>query len=101
MKAIVYYRYGPPEVLQLKEIEKPAPADNQVLIRVRAASVNPYDWHFMRGTPGFARLFIGLGKPRSSRLGADVAGIVEACGPGVAILKPGDAVFGAAKGAFS
>jgi NADPH:quinone reductase-like Zn-dependent oxidoreductase len=101
MKAIVYYRYGPPEVLQLQEIEKPAPADIQVLIKVRAASVNPYDWHFMRGTPGFARLFIGLGKPKSNRLGADVSGVVEAVGSSITRLKPGDAVFGTAKGAFA
>ena len=101
MQAIVYYRYGPPEVLQLQEIEKPTPTDDQVLIKVRAASVNPYDWHFMRGAPRFVRLSTGLGKPRSNRLGADVSGVVEACGRNVTRLKPGDAVFGCAKGAFA
>jgi NADPH:quinone reductase-like Zn-dependent oxidoreductase len=101
MKAIVYHHYGPPEVLQLGEIETPTPADNEVLIRIRAASVNPYDWHFMRGTPRFARLFMGLGKPKSSRLGADVSGSVEAVGGKITRLKPGDAVFGTAKGAFA
>jgi NADPH:quinone reductase-like Zn-dependent oxidoreductase len=101
MKAIVYDHYGPPEVLQLQEIEIPTPTDEEVLIRIRAASVNPYDWHFMRGTPKFARLFMGLGKPKSPRLGADVAGIVEAVGRNVTKFKPGDAVFGTAKGAFA
>ena len=101
MKAIVYHQYGPPEVLTLEEIQKPTPADDQVLIRVSAASVNPYDWHFMRGTPGFARLIIGLGKPKSPRLGADVSGTVESAGKSVTRLKPGDAVFGSAQGAFA
>jgi len=101
MKAIIYEQYGPPEVLSLKEIDKPAPAQGQVLIRVQAASVNPYDWHFLRGTPGFLRLFTGLGKPKSPRLGADVAGIVEAAGPGVTLFKPGDAVFGMCEGSFA
>jgi NADPH:quinone reductase-like Zn-dependent oxidoreductase len=101
MKAIVYEQYGPPEVLSLKEIDKPAPAKGEVLVRVRAASVNPYDWHFLRGTPKFARLFMGLGKPKSPRLGADAAGVVEATGSGVTSLKPGDPVFGICKGAFA
>jgi NADPH:quinone reductase-like Zn-dependent oxidoreductase len=81
--------------------EKPTPAEGQVLIRVHAASVNPYDWHFLRGTPTFIRLFIGMRKPKSPRLGADVAGVVEAVGAKVAPFKPGDAVFGTAKGSFA
>jgi NADPH:quinone reductase-like Zn-dependent oxidoreductase len=101
MKAIVYERYGPPEVLSLKEIDKPVPAQGEVLVRVHAASVNPYDWHFLRGTPAFIRLFIGMGKPRSPRVGADVAGVVEAIGPGVTRFKAGDAVFGTCKGSFA
>lgn len=101
MKAIVYDHYGPPDVLQFTEIEKPAPRENEALICVQAASVNPYDWHFLRGTPVFIRLFSGLGKPKSPRLGADVAGIVEAIGAGVTLFKPGDAVFGTCTGAFA
>lgn len=101
MQAIVYRRYGSPDVLELQEIPKPTPAEGQVLIRVHAASVNPYDWHFLRGTPSFIRLFIGLRKPRSPRLGADVAGVVEVVGPNASQFKPGDSVFGTAKGSFA
>src|ERR1035437_1088418 len=101
MQAIVYRRYGSPGVLELQEIPKPTPAEDQVLIRVHAASVNPYDWHFLRGTPWFIRLFIGMRRPKSPRLGADVAGVVEAVGAKVAPFKPGDAVFGTAKGSFA
>ena len=92
MQAIVYHRYGSPDVLELKEIPKPTPAEGQVLIRVHAASVNPYDWHFLRGTPSFIRLFIGMRRPKSPRLGADVAGVVEAVGAKVAPFKPGELV---------
>ena len=101
MQAIVYHRYGSPDVLELQEIPKPTPAEGQVLIRVHAASVNPYDWHFLRGTPSFIRLFTGLRRPKSPRLGADVAGVVEAVGAKAAPFKPGDAVFGTAKGSFA
>jgi NADPH:quinone reductase-like Zn-dependent oxidoreductase len=101
MKAIVYRTYGPPHVLRLEEIEKPVPLDNEVLIRVRAASVNPADWHFMRGTPGFIRLISGLGKPKSPRLGIDLAGEVEAVGKDVKLFKAGDAVYGTGRGAFA
>jgi NADPH:quinone reductase-like Zn-dependent oxidoreductase len=101
MQAIVYRRYGSPDALELEEIPKPTPADGQVLIRVHAASVNPYDWHFLRGTPSFIRLFIGMRRPKSPRLGADVAGVVESVGANVAPFKPGDAVFGTAKGSFA
>ena len=101
MKAIVYYTYGPPEVLQLAEIDKPAPGDDEVLIKIRAASVNPYDFHFMRGTPYVVRIIAGLPKPKSPRLGSDVAGEVEAIGGNVTAFKPGDEVFGSCKGSFA
>ncbi len=102
MKAIVYCEFGGPEVLQFKEIEKPTPADNQLLVRVRAASVNPLDWHFMEGKPKIARaLGMGLRKPKSTRLGVDFAGTVEAVGKNVTQFKPGDDVFGGRDGAFA
>lgn len=102
MKAIVYHDYGSPDVLQLQEIEKPVAADNEVLIKVRAASVNPLDWHFMRGTPYIVRIVMtGLSKPKNPRLGVDVAGQVEAVGSTVTHLKPGDEVFGTCRGAFA
>ncbi len=101
MQAIVYHRYGPPDILECLEIAKPSPADGEVLVRVHAAGVNPYDWHFMRGTPGFVRLFTGLRRPKFPRLGADAAGVVEAVGPGVKALKAGDRVFGVCKGSFA
>jgi len=101
MKAIVYDHYGPPDVLRFEEIEKPKPADDQVLIQVRASSVNPYDWHFIRGTPSLLRLFAGLRAPKSRHLGADVAGVVETVGRNVTSFKAGDAVFGTAKGSFA
>ena len=101
MRAIVSYRYGGPETLQLRDIERPSPAESQVLVRVRAASVNPVDWHLMRGQPALARvLFGGLLRPKHHRVGRDLAGVVEAVGPGVSTLQPGDEVFGAAAGAF-
>src|ERR1700761_3998576 len=101
MQAVVYRRYGPPDVLEYEELDKPIPAQGEVLIQVRAASVNPYDWHFLRGTPSFIRLFTGLRRPKSPRLGADVAGVAVAVGPGVTRFKPGDAGFGICKGAFA
>lgn len=102
MKAIVYTEYGSPDVLQFKEIATPTPADNEVLIKIRAASVNPLDWHFMRGEPFIVRLMIGgLRKPKVTRLGADVAGKVEAVGRNVTQFKPDDEVFGTCRGAFA
>src|SRR5881296_908755 len=101
MKATVYRKYGSPEVLKCEEIEKSVPKDNEVLIKVRAASVNPYDWHFMRGTPYFVRIMAGLRKPKITRFGVDVAGQVEAVGRNVTQFKPGDEVFGACRGAFA
>jgi NADPH:quinone reductase-like Zn-dependent oxidoreductase len=101
MKAAVYTRYGPPEVVQITDVEKPVPKDNEVLIKVRAASLNPLDWHFMRGTPYAVRIIAGLRKPRFPGLGVDVAGQVEALGAKVSQFKLGDEVFGSCKGAFA
>src|SRR5271170_8057790 len=101
MQAIVYRSYGCPDVLRCEEVEKPAAADNEVLIKVRAASVNPLDWHFMRGTPYAVRIVAGLRKPKFTQLGADVAGQVEAVGRNITQFKPGDQVFGTCKGAFA
>ncbi|MDQ2825080.1 MAG: NAD(P)-dependent alcohol dehydrogenase [Verrucomicrobiota bacterium] len=102
MKAIVYCDFGPPDVLKLEDIEKPVPNDNQVLIKVRAASVNPYDWHFVRGTPYIMRgMGVGLRKPKTTRLGVDMAGTVEAVGKNITQFKPGDEVFGGKNGAFA
>ncbi|HYW37087.1 MAG TPA: NAD(P)-dependent alcohol dehydrogenase [Terriglobales bacterium] len=101
MKAIVYHDYGSPDVLKCEEIEKPTVGDHEVLIKVRAASVNPLDWHFMRGTPYFVRIAAGLRKPKITRLGVDVAGQVEAVGRNVTQFKPGDEVFGSCRGAFA
>src|SRR5260370_5796743 len=101
MRAIVYAEYGPPDVLQLTEVATPTPKDDEVLIRMRAASVNPLDWHYMRGTPFVLRLAGGLRKPKATRLGADLAGQVDAVGKHVTQFQPGDEVFGVCKGAFS
>jgi len=100
MKAIVYRGYGSPDVLRCEDIEKPTPRDNEVLIKVRAASVNPLDRHIMRGGPPFLRIAFGLRKPRV-RPGRDVAGHVEAIGKRVTQFKPGDDVFGACSGALA
>jgi len=102
MKAIVYRCYGSPDVLELEDIEKPKPADNEVLVKVRAAGVNPLDWHYMRGSPYIMRLIgAGLGTPKNTRMGVDFAGIVEAVGRNVKQFKPGDEVFGGGRGAFA
>src|SRR5947199_888872 len=101
MKAIVYHDYGSPDVLKCEEIDQPTPGDSEVLIRVRAASFNPADWHYMRGTPYFVRLQAGLHRPKATRLGVDGAGQVETVGRNVTQLKPGDGVFGACRGAFA
>ncbi len=94
MKAIVYEKYGSPDVLHLKEVEKPAPKDNEVLIKVHAASVNDWDWGLLRGKPFVNRLLFGLLKPRIKILGVDIAGRVEAVGGNVKQFQPGDEVFG-------
>jgi NADPH:quinone reductase-like Zn-dependent oxidoreductase len=95
MKAIVQDKYGSPDVLELQEVDKPVVNNDDVLVRVHAASVNPLDWHFMRGTPNLLRLQAGLLKPKNSVLGVDVAGQVEAVGTNVKRFQPGDDVFGA------
>ena len=101
MRAIIYCDYGPPDVLKLADILKPVANDNQVLVRVHACSVNPYDWHFIRGTPYIMRLGVGLRKPKDVRLGIDFAGTVEAAGKNVTQYKPGDEVWGGKPGAFA
>jgi 2-desacetyl-2-hydroxyethyl bacteriochlorophyllide A dehydrogenase len=94
MKAIIYTKYGPPEVLQLKEVDKPVPKDNEVLVKIIAASVNPADWHMIRGEPVFARVVFGFFKPKKLIPGIDIAGQVEAVGKNVKEFRPGDEVFG-------
>jgi NADPH:quinone reductase-like Zn-dependent oxidoreductase len=101
MKAIVYHNYGSPDVLKCEEIEKPTAGLDEVLIKVRAASVNPADWHYMRAEPYLIRIMTGLRKPKVTRLGVDVAGQVEAVGRNVTQFKPGDNVFGACRGSFA
>jgi NADPH:quinone reductase-like Zn-dependent oxidoreductase len=102
MKAIVQYAYGSPDVLELKEIDKPPVGDDEVLVRVRAASVNPVDWHTMQGKPFVVRLAgYGLRKPKNAFLGTDVAGLVEAVGKNVTKVRPGDEVFGWCQGAYA
>jgi len=101
MKAIVYRCYGSPDVLHLEDIEKPIAADDEVLVKVHAAAVNPLDWHYQRGRPYFMRLGSGLGRPASVRLGVDFSGTVEAVGKNVTRFRPGDAVFGGRTGAFA
>jgi NADPH:quinone reductase-like Zn-dependent oxidoreductase len=94
MKAIVYTEYGSPEVLQLKEVEKPTPKDDELLIKIQASAANPADWHLLRGEPFLARLNAGLLKPKNPILGIDIAGQVEAVGKNVTEFQPGDEVFG-------
>src|SRR5690349_18503131 len=94
MKAIVYTEYGSPDVLEFKEVEKPTPKDNEVLVKIHAASANTADWRNMRAEPFLARLANGFFKPNNPRLGADVAGVVEAVGKSVTQFQVGDEVFG-------
>jgi NADPH:quinone reductase-like Zn-dependent oxidoreductase len=101
MKAILQTKYGPPEVLQLKEIEKPTPTENQVLVKVHAASVNALEWRPFTMSPIFIRLMGGLHNPKDPKLGTDIAGQVEAVGKNVTEFKPGDEVFGVAPGSFA
>ncbi|NKB89292.1 MAG: zinc-binding dehydrogenase [Acidobacteria bacterium] len=105
MRAALYSEYGSPDVIHVEDINRPKPANGEVLVRVRAAATNPYDWHFLRGTPYIIRLFAGLRRPRDRRLGVDLSGTVEALGPGVDTISSGkvaagDSVFGASPGAF-
>ena len=101
MKAILYTKYGPPEVLQLMEVEKPTPKENQVLVKVHAASVNALEWRPFTMTPIFIRLMGGLRKPKDPLFGVDIAGRVEAVGSNVKQFQPRDEVFGVAPGAFA
>jgi NADPH:quinone reductase-like Zn-dependent oxidoreductase len=101
MKAVIYQRYGGPEVLHWEDVAKPAPGDDEVLVRVRAAALNPLDWHMMRGEPVPLRLDMGLRRPKTGRLGVDMAGVVEAVGANVTRFQTGDAVWGACDGAFA
>ncbi len=102
MKAIVCTKYGAPDVLELQEVEKPTPRDNQVLVQVQAASVNALDWHLMRAEPFLVRLMgKGFLKPQDPRMGVDLAGRVEAVGSAVTQFRPGDEVFGGGSGAFA
>ena len=94
MKAIVYTKYGSPDVLQFKEVEKPTPNENEVLVKIYATSANAADWHLMRAEPFLARLENGLLKPKNTKLGADLSGRVEAVGRNVKQFQVGDAVFG-------
>lgn len=94
MKAFVYERYGSPDVLELTEVDRPTVGENEVLVRVRALSVNPAEWHFLKPTMQIARLAIGLRKPRNPILGADLAGTVEEVGAAVTGFRPGDDVYG-------
>ncbi|MFE6358970.1 NAD(P)-dependent alcohol dehydrogenase [Streptomyces sp. NPDC057806] len=101
MKAVVQDRYGPADVLEFRDIERPEPGPGEVLVRVHAASVNAYDWHFMHGDPKVARAVMGLRGPKARVRGRDFAGRVEAVGSGITGLGPGDEVFGEADGAFA
>src|SRR5256885_13652797 len=103
MKAIVYHTYGSPDVLKLEEVEKPTPKDNEVLVKVHAASVNAGDWaHLLRGKPFLMRLMgFGLLKPKHQILGSDIAGRVEAVGRNVKQFQPGDEGFGSIRGGFA
>jgi NADPH:quinone reductase-like Zn-dependent oxidoreductase len=98
--AATYCDYGASSVVKIGTLEKPTPTDSQVLVRVRAASVNPLDWHYMHGEPYLARLDLGLRRPKNIRLGTDFAGVVEAVGKAVTSVRPGDEVFGMRTGAF-
>lgn len=101
MKAAVYCDYGSADVIKVEDVEKPVPADDELLVKVRAAAVNPLDWHYVRGTPYLLRLEAGLRKPKVIQFGVDFAGTVEAVGRSVTRFKPGDEVFGGRTGAFA
>ncbi|WP_345784851.1 NAD(P)-dependent alcohol dehydrogenase [Roseisolibacter agri] len=101
MRAAVYCDYGPPRVVRIAQVEKPVAGDGQIVVRVRAAAVNPLDWHYIRGTPYIGRLEMGLRRPKVTRLGVDFAGTVESVGPHVTRFKVGDEVYGGRTGAFA
>jgi NADPH:quinone reductase-like Zn-dependent oxidoreductase len=95
MQAVVHTKYGSPDMLELREVAKPTPGNGEVLVKVRATAVNAYDWHIMRADPFLVRVGgMGLFRPKSTQLGADIAGEVEAVGQNVRLFRPGDAVFG-------
>src|SRR5262245_1320036 len=103
MKAIVQERFGPPDVLRLADVDPPEIGADDVLVRVHAAALNPYDWHLLRGDPRIARLMggVGLTRPKAPVAGIDAAGEVEAVGANVRGLRPGDEVLGFCPGAFA
>jgi NADPH:quinone reductase-like Zn-dependent oxidoreductase len=101
MKAVVYREYGSPDTLRCEDVPKPIPGDTEVLLRVKAAALNPLDWHFMRGTPYIGRLALGLRHPKVTCPGKDVAGVVDAVGKSITQLVPGDEVFGTCRGALA
>jgi len=101
MKAIVAPKYGSPDVLELREVEKPNPKANEVLVKIHAAAVNAGDWHLLRADPFLIRLMYGLLAPKHPILGSDMAGTVEAVGSGVTQFQVGDEVFGSGLGAFA
>ena len=101
MKAIVHRCYGSPDVIRYEDLPRPAPADNEILVKVQAASVNPLDWHYLEGTPYLLRIEAGFGTPDDPRLGVDFAGTVEAVGKNISRFKPGDEVFGGKFGALA
>ena len=101
MKAATYRCYGPPEVVKIEEVAKPTPGADEVLVKVRAAGINPVEWHYMRGEPYIMRLSAGFGRPKDPQLGVDFAGTVEAVGSNVTKFRRGDEVFGARNGALA
>ena len=101
MKAIAYRCYGSPDVARLESLPKPTAEEGRILVKVRAASVNPLDWHYLRGEPYIMRMSVGTGAPKDMRLGVDFAGVVEAVGNGVTRYKPGDEIYGGADGSFA
>jgi len=101
MKGVVRHCYGAPDVVRYEDVVKPVPKENEILVKVHAASVNPLDWHYVEGTPYLVRMDRGFGKPVDPRLGVDFAGTVDAVGTAVKRFKPGDEVFGGTAGAFA
>ncbi|MFE7440389.1 NAD(P)-dependent alcohol dehydrogenase [Streptomyces chartreusis] len=101
MKAVIQDRYGSADVLEFRDVDRPVPTADEVLVRVHAASVNAYDWHLMHGDPVIGRTMMGFRRPKAPVRGRDFAGVVEAVGSGVTGLKPGDEVYGEADGSFA
>jgi len=101
MKAVVHRCYGSPDVIRYEDLPRPVPTDNEILVKVHAASVNPLDWHYLEGTPYVVRMGAGFGKPDNPRLGVDFSGTVESVGKDVHRFKPGDEVFGGKFGALA